>query len=234
MKKQRVDYSGFSLRRLNEPRFSHVKLLAGWIAYFALYFLTENLIPLEKCHVIHGFLDDVIPFREGFVIFYVGWYLLVFGALAYTFFYDVESFKKMQVYIMITQALAMLCYIVYPSVQDLRPAVFPRQNIFTWLLGIIYAFDTPSGICPSLHVAYSIGILSAGLKDKTLPGRLKAALTVFVVMVCLAVCFVKQHSSLDVLAALPVCLIAELAVYGKDYWKPRCRFVLGKTKKRIA
>ena len=234
MKKQRVDYSGFSLRRLNEPRFSHVKLLAGWIAYFALYFLTENLIPLEKCHVIHGFLDDVIPFREGFVIFYVGWYLLVFGALAYTFFYDVESFKKMQVYIMITQALAMLCYIVYPSVQDLRPAVFPRQNIFTWLLGIIYAFDTPSGVCPSLHVAYSIGILSVGLKDKELPAWFKAALTVFVVMVCLAVCFVKQHSAIDVLAALPVCLIAELAIYGKDYWMLRCRFVLGKTKKRIA
>lgn len=234
MKKQRVDYSGFSLRRLNEPRFSHVKLLAGWIAYFVLYFLTENLIPLEKCHVIHGFLDDVIPFREGFVIFYVGWYLLVFGALAYTFFYDVESFKKMQVYIMITQALAMLCYIVYPSVQDLRPAVFPRQNIFTWLLGIIYAFDTPSGVCPSLHVAYSIGILSVGLKDKELPAWFKAALTVFVVMVCLAVCFVKQHSAIDVLVALPVCMIAELAVYGKDYWKLRCSFVLGKTKKRIA
>ena len=234
MKKQRVDYSGFSLRRLNEPRFSHIKLLAGWIAYFALYFLTENLIPLEKCHVIHGFLDDVIPFREGFVIFYVGWYLLVFGALTYTFFYDVENFKKVQVYIMITQALAMLCYILYPSVQDLRPAVFPRQNIFTWLLGIIYAFDTPSGVCPSLHVAYSIGILSVGLKDKELPAWFKAALTVFVVMVCLAVCFVKQHSTIDVLVALPVCMIAELAVYGKDYWKPRRRFVLGKTKKRIA
>ena len=43
MKKQRFDYSGFSLRRLNEPRFAHIKLLAGWIVYFAMYFLTENL-----------------------------------------------------------------------------------------------------------------------------------------------------------------------------------------------
>ncbi len=232
MKKQRVDYSGFSLRRLNEMQFSHVKLLAGWIVYFALYFLTENLIPPEKCHVIHGFLDNVIPFREGFVIFYVGWYLLVFGALAYAFFHDVESFKRMQTYIMITQALAMLCYILYPSIQDLRPAEFPRQNIFTWLLGIIYAFDTPSGVCPSLHVAYSMGILSEGLKDRDLSGWLKAGLTFFVVMVCMAVCFVKQHSSIDVLAAMPVCLIAELAVYGKDYWKPRWK--IATQKKRFA
>lgn len=42
MKKQRVDYSGFSLRRLNEPRFAHIKLLGGWIVYFPLYFLTET------------------------------------------------------------------------------------------------------------------------------------------------------------------------------------------------
>ena len=42
-RKQRYDYSGFSLRKLNEPRFAHIGLLSGWLGYFALYFLTENL-----------------------------------------------------------------------------------------------------------------------------------------------------------------------------------------------
>ena len=184
--------------------------------------------------MIHGCLDDVIPFREGFVVLYVGWFVLVAGSLAYTFFYDVESFKRLQIFLMITQALAMLCYIVYPSVQDLRPAVFPRQNFFTWILGIIYAFDTPTGVCPSLHVAYSLGILSVALKDRDLNPWLKAALGVFVLMVCMAVCFVKQHSSIDVVAALPVCLIAELAVYGRDYWKPHWNRLLLRPKKKIA
>ncbi len=219
--KKRVDYSGFSLRRLKEPRFSHMLLLIGWPVYFALYFLTENLIPEERCHVIHCALDDMIPFREEFVIFYVGWYVLVFGALAYTLFYDVESFKKVQTFIMITQAVGMICYIIWPSVQNLRPEVFPRKNIFTWAMGVIYAFDTPTGVCPSLHAAYSIGILSVALKDKDLSRKARTALTVFVVMICLAVCFVKQHSAVDVAAALPVCLLAEVILYGKDYWKPR-------------
>ena len=223
MKKTIYDYRGFSLRRLNEPRFAHVKLLGGWIGYFILYFITENLIPLENCHVIHIPLDDLIPFDEFFVIFYVGWYVLVVGALAYTFFFDIENFRNVQTFIMITQAIAMLCYIVYPSVQDLRPAVFPRQNFLTLLLGIIYGFDTPSGICPSLHVAYSIGILSAALKDRTWKPWFKAGLAVFVVMICLSVCFVKQHSALDVFAALPVCLVAEGIIYGKKYWLPKLR-----------
>ena len=221
MKKQRVDYSGFSLRRLNEPRFAHAKLLGDWLGYFALYFLTENLIPAERCHEIHCALDDAIPFCEGFAVFYVGWYVLVALSLAYAFFTDVKNFKKLQIYIMITQAVAMLCYIVYPSIQNLRPEAFPRQNVFTAVLGFIYSFDTPTGVCPSLHVAYSLGILSVGLKDQQLSHAVKTALTAFVILVSFAVCFVKQHSALDVLAALPVCLLAEGLVYGKDYWLPR-------------
>lgn len=223
MRRKAYDYSGFSIKRLREPRFRHILLLAGWIGYFSLYFITENLIPADKCHVIHCALDDIIPFREGFVVFYVAWYLLVAGSLAFTLFYNIPAFRKIQIYIMITQAVAMLCYIVYPSIQNLRPAVFPRTNVFTWVLGIIYAFDTPTGVFPSLHVAYSIGILSAALKDRELGIGWKTALTIFVLMVCAAVCFVKQHSALDVLAALPVCFLAEALVFGKDYWLPRLR-----------
>ena len=212
-KKKLVDYSGFSLRRLNEPQFSHLKLIGGWIIYFSLYFLTENLIPQERCHVIHCSLDDIIPFNELFLIFYIGWFLLVAGSLLYTLFYDVENFKKLQTYIMITQAVAMICYIVYPSVQLLRPAVFPRQNVLTSILAFIYAFDTPTGVCPSLHVAYSMGILSVALKDKDLSKGLKASLVLFVLLICLSVCFVKQHSVVDIIAALPVCVLAEILVF---------------------
>ena len=223
MTRQPYDYSGFSLKKLNEPRFAHVKLLSGWLAYFALYFITENLIPAERCHPIHCALDDLIPFNECFLFFYVGWYFLVFGALAYTFFFDVPAFKKVQTFIMITQAVAMLCYIVWPSRQDLRPEVFERENILTALMGFIYAFDTSTGVCPSLHVAYSLGILSVGLKDRRLAPVWKIALTLFVLGVCAAVCFVKQHSAVDVFAALPVCLLAEILLYGKDYWLPKLK-----------
>ena len=223
MKKKPVDYSGFSLSRLNEPRFSHLKLLLGWVFYFVMYFITENLIPAERCHPIHCALDDLIPFNEFFVIFYVGWYFLVFGALAYTLFYNVENFKKVQTYIIITQVIAMACYVLYPSRQDLRPEVFERNNILTAIIAFIYSFDTSTGVCPSLHVGYSLGILSTALKDPELKKGWKAALTFVVLMICLAVCFVKQHSVLDVLWALPMCLVAEIVVFGRDWWLPHLK-----------
>ena len=223
MKRTVYDYRGFSLKKLNEPRFAHLKLLGGWIVYFALYFITENLIPWERCTPIHCGLDDLIPFNEWFALFYVGWYALVFGSLLYTLLFDVPRFRKIQIFIMITQAVAMVCYILWPTRQDLRPEVFPRENFLTSVMAFIYAFDTSTGVCPSLHVAYSLGILSAGLKDEALPAWGKGCLTLFVVGVCLAVCFVKQHSALDVLFALPVGLLAEVLVYGRDYWAPRLR-----------
>ena len=223
MKRTVYDYRGFSLKKLNEPRFAHLKLLGGWIVYFALYFITENLIPWERCTPVHCGLDDLIPFNEWFALFYVGWYVLVFGSLLYTLLFDVPRFRKIQIFIMITQAVAMVCYILWPTRQDLRPEVFPRENFLTAVMAFIYSFDTSTGVCPSLHVAYSLGILSAGLKDEALPAWGKGCLTLFVVGVCLAVCFVKQHSALDVLFALPVGLLAEILVYGRDYWAPRLR-----------
>lgn len=223
MKKQMYDYRGFSFRKLTDPRFSHVLLLLGWVVYFIFYFLTENLIPAERLHEIHCRLDDIIPFNEFFLVFYGGWYLLISLSLLYTLLYDVEAFKHMQKFIIWTQVLGTICYILYPSVQYLRPETFARDNIFTRIIGLIYAFDTNTGVCPSMHVAFSMAVLSVGLKDRSLSKWIKATLAFVVLMICLAVCFVKQHSALDVVAAIPVCLIAEAAVYGRDYWLPRLK-----------
>lgn len=211
--RKRYDYSGFQLRRIREPQFVHVTLLGTWLIYFALYFLTENLIPAENCHPMHCIVDDWIPFNEYWVVFYVGWYLLVVGSLAYYFFYDVKRFRQLELYIFITQMIAMACYILYPSRQDLRPEIFPRENVFTWILGMIYSFDTNTGVCPSLHVAYSLAILSVVWKDENVQKRWKALLLLLVIAISLATNFVKQHSFVDVLAAIPTALIGEWIIY---------------------
>ena len=225
MKRPMVDYRQFRLSRMGEPQFAHVKLWMTWAVYFVLFFLTENLIPAERCHVVHCFLDDVIPFNEYFLIFYGGWYVLVAGSLLYYFFYDVRRFRELDLFIFFTQMAAMACYILWPSRQDLRPETFPRENVFTWILGLIYTFDTNTGVCPSLHVAYSLAIVSVVLKDEHASVPVKAFVTVFSVMVCLSTAFVKQHSVVDIAAALPVVLLGELLIYGRSYWAPRLRRV---------
>ena len=222
MKKPVVDYRQFRLSKINEPQFAHLKLLLGWVVYFLFYFLTENFIPVESCHVIHSALDDLIPFNEFFFIPYCFWYLLIVISLVYFALYDVENFKNLQIFIIITQVVAMTVYILYPSVQNLRPTEFARDNFFTWLAGIIYTLDTPTGVCPSLHVAYSLGIGSCWLKEKSASKLWKGFVVFSVILISLSTAVVKQHSVVDIAAALPVGLLAEILVFGK-YWKNKLR-----------
>ena len=219
----RVDYSGFRLSRLTDPRFSHLLLLLGWVGYMVLYLLTENLITPERCHPMRCWLDDVTPFCEWFAIPYCLWFLLIIGSLLFFMLYDVDSFRRLSVYIIITQVVAMAVYVIYPSRQDLRPAVMPRDNPLCMLMAFIYSVDTPTGVCPSLHVAYSLGIMSVWLRSKDASRGFKAFMVALAISICLSTAFVKQHSFVDIFAALPLSLLAETLVYGRDWWLPRIK-----------
>ncbi len=215
MKKPVVDYRKFRLNKLNNPEYSHLKLLGGWIVYFALYFLTENLIPAEKCYPVHCIIDDIIPFCDYFVIPYVFWYLLIVISLLYFALYNIEGFKNLSKYIIITQIVAMAIYIIFPTRQDLRPESFGNQSFFTDIIAILYSGDTNTGVCPSLHVAYSMGIASVWLKEREANAWWKAFVVVAVILICLSTMFIKQHSAVDFFAALPVCVLAEYLVFRK-------------------
>jgi len=221
MRKPVVDYRGLRFHNLTSPQYRHLLLLLGWVVYFACYFLTENLIPPEKCNPVWCPLDDIVPFNEWFVIPYVGWYVLIVVSLGYFALYHIDNFKGLQTFIMVTQGLAVICYIVWPSRQDLRPDLetLGRENVLTWIMSIIYGADTNTGVCPSLHVAYSVGIASAWLKEKHAAWYVKTVVVIFVILVCLSVAFTKQHSVVDIFAAIPVCIVAEIVAFGGYYKK---------------
>lgn len=215
MKRPFADYSGFRLCKINQPEYSHLKLLLGWPVFFLLFILTEQFIPAAQCRLIHCALDDAIPFCELFVIPYVLWYGLIAFSLVYFLFYDVDSFKKLQKYIFFLQLSAILIYIIVPSRQDLRPEFFPRENLLTDIVAFIYSIDTNTGVCPSLHCAISIAIASVWAKSKNVPKAVKVSIALFCLIICLSTFFIKQHSFIDFLAAIPLCLIGEYLLFRK-------------------
>lgn len=217
MRKPVENYKDLRFSNITSPRYRHLLLLLSWLVYFLLYFLTENLIPVEICYPVHSVLDDIIPFCEVFIIPYVGWYILIVFSLGYFALYNIDNFKNLQKYIMITQAVAMIIYIIFPTRQDLRPEIFPRENILTALITLIYKFDTNTGVCPSLHVAYSLGIASTWLKEDSASPLVKALVVIASALICISVSFVKQHSVIDIYAAILLGAFAEILVFRKYY-----------------
>ena len=93
--------------------------------------------------------------------------------------------------------------------QELRPVSFERDNIFTRFMGWFYNFDTNTNVCPSLHVVGAMAVLFAGWRGEHLKKPvIRALLIVVTVFICLSTVFLKQHSVIDVAAALALCVAA--------------------------
>ena len=129
--------------------------------------------------------------------------------------FSVLRCRQLQKYIFFLQLSAILIYIVFPSRQDLRPEFFPRENLLTDIVAFIYSIDTNTGVCPSLHCGISIAIASVWAKSKNVPKAVKVSIALFCLIICLSTVFIKQHSFIDLLAAIPLCLIGEYLLFRK-------------------
>ena len=211
-----TDLRNFRLNRINEPQYRHLWWLLFWPAYLLRYFLIELFNPAQSYHVMHCVLDDKIPFCEFFLVFYVSWYVLIVGIHLYTLLYDVDTFCRYSKFLCVSMTMSTMVFLLYPSCQDLRPAVLPRDNFLSSVMGFLYTVDTPTNVFPSEHVIGAIAALAAAAHTERLrkPGRL-TILTALTVLICASTLFLKQHSALDVLGALPICAISYLLCYEK-------------------
>ena len=202
-----VNYLDFRPNKLNTDEFRHLKLLFFWPAYGLLFMFVERFYQVPGYCPMACAMDGWIPFNEWFLLPYFLWFVTVPGMLVYLLFYDLKTYRRYMWFIIFTYSTAILTYLIFPTCQQLRPASFERDNLLTRVVAHFYEFDTNTNVCPSIHVIGAIAVLFASWEVKPLrtPGW-KAASMVVCVLICLSTVFLKQHSVLDILAALPVCL----------------------------
>lgn len=209
-----VDYRRFRLSRLNTPEFSHVKLLLFWPVFGLAFLFLERFQPQRSYRPMYCALDDLIPFCEWALLPYLFWFVFLIGALAYTFFFDVRAFRRMMRFVIVTYGVTIVLYLIFPTCQQLRPDTFARDNVLTRFIAWFYAFDTNTNVCPSLHVIGSAAAMLALWDCRALQTRAwKWGVGLTALCISLSTVFMKQHSVLDVLCALPVCALGYLAAY---------------------
>ena len=211
-----VDYRKFRFSKLNTPEFGHLKYLAYWPIFGLLFLTVERLWIRESYHPVSCSLDDRIPFCEYFLIPYLFWFVFLVGIHIYTLLYDTESFKRLMRFIIISYSAAMLIYILFPNCQELRPVVFERDNIFTRFIEGFYQFDTNTNVCPSIHVIGSVAVMLCAWHSKHFStAGWRITFGIVAILISVSTVFLKQHSVLDILAAIPICVIAYMMSYQK-------------------
>ena len=208
------DYHCFSLRRINEPQFRHLKYLIFWPIYLLSFAALERLWIQPYYYPVHCAVDDIIPFCEWFLIPYVLWYAELLLIQVYTLMYDIEEFKNFIRFLSISFLMTLIIYMVFPSCQELRVNSFDRDNLLTRMTSLLYNVDTNTNVCPSLHVVGALGVMFSAFRAKGLNSRsFRVFMVIFTTAVSMSTVFMKQHSFVDVITAVPLSFAVYFVVY---------------------
>ena len=185
---------------------------------FILAFIGVEKMEFGRLHEVHFFLDDMIPFNELFVIPYFFWHPLIVIVLLYTLINETDNFRNLMKFFILTFTVSLIIYLIYPTSLDIRPHDFERDNICTMIAQLLYSVDNPVNVCPSMHIIGCLGMLFASWDTRgkdSVPK--KVFMAVAFVFICASTLIVKQHSVIDVLAAIPISLIGWVLCFrGKE------------------
>ncbi len=193
--------------------FSHAFYVLVLPIYLISFFITEAIVT-DNYWVSYMSIDDKIPFLEGFLIPYYIWYPFMGVMGVYLLFCDGKAFKKFMSFIGISFMTAIVFFLIFPNGQNLRPEIFERDNIFTRAIAGLYIADTNTNVLPSLHVVGSFAVPFAAQNCKKLNKPwLIIILYAIAILISLSTVFIKQHSLLDVIVAVPYSVAFYFLVY---------------------
>lgn len=184
--------------------------------YFPIYMLWFNW--LQQRHTPHTWmhcsLDDVIPFCSWFVIPYVLWFAFVAGTVIY-FFRSPEECLRLCTFLYGGMTICLLVYTLLPNGQLLRPTVMPDNHMLTQLVFFIYRLDPSVNVCPSIHVFATLGVQNAILRSPLLREKRPVLISTVILslLIILSTMFLKQHSVVDVSAAVLLGFVMNHLVY---------------------
>lgn len=186
-----------------------------WGVAAFLYFYIGRTIPMERRHLVWCVLDDYVPFVAAFSVPYVAWYAMQAFTAWHCFRKERKIFRRFIGYILFGYACAIATFLLYPSAIAFRPEI-TEKDLFSRLVGLVYQMDEPTNVFPSLHVIVSMGVAFALCQTKAYG---KPALKVFWWVIALSISastvLIKQHSVLDILAAIPVCSVGYVLFFTK-------------------
>lgn len=204
---------------------THKYALAGlyFFVYLAGFLLVERLNPTAE-HVITCVLDDWIPFCEWFVLPYFLWYLWIpYVMLLFLWREDKQAYLELCFLMFGGATLCLIFYAVWPNGLMLRQEI-TAQNFCADLVRFLRTVDTPTNVCPSIHVSSTVAVhLVIGRSKSFQKCRSVRCLSLLVtVLICLSTMLIKQHSVIDVFWGVVLSVVlGELTWRTEEYRKQR-------------
>lgn len=196
-------------------KYRHAWLLSYAFIYLPWFMFLERTVTRDY-HIMHGSLDDLIPFNEYFIVPYFLWFIYVAGTLIFFLFRSKEDYYKMCAFLFSGMTLSLIICTFFHNGTDFRPVIDPNKNIFSAAVAALYKTDTNTNVFPSIHVYNSVGTHIAISRSQLLSKHkiIKLCSFLLTASICLATMFLKQHSIIDVCGAFLMAYAIHYLVYG--------------------
>lgn len=206
-------------QNLKPEQLKHAVPLLSYMMIYLLWWSHLEDKVTTQFRVIHMSIDDHIPFCELFIIPYLLWFGYVSITVLSLFFLDDDKkdYYRCLCFLFTGMTLFLIISTIMPNGHELRPAVMPRDNVFTRMIATLWSTDTPTNLWPSIHVYNSLGTHFAIMKSKAFEKHhlLQALSLLLATSIILSTVLIKQHSMFDVLTAFALATVMYVLVYGR-------------------
>lgn len=200
-------------------KYPYMVALVYMAFYLTVFHYLENTVVPK--YIIHCKLDEMIPFCEAFIIPYIFWFPYMAGAFIWFKHRGWEDYSKLCRLIFSGLTICLMIYFVFPTGLNLRLANNPHETGFLYnMVVMLRAIDTPTNVCPSIHVMNTVMVFQAICSLENLKYR-KATIAVhFVIMVliCASTVMLDQHSVVDVVCGIMMSVVIHGLIY-KVEWR---------------
>lgn len=185
------------------------------VFYLSVFHWLEANISVPEVWV-HCRLDDLIPFCKYAVIPYFAWFVWIPFTLFYLLWKAPRAdFWRLCLPLFAGMTIALAVYVVVPNGLDLRPYRVYGSDFFARTVRWLYATDTATNVCPSIHVFNSVTLMMAYYRSRTFdePRRrwMRPAAAVLCVSIIASTVLLKQHSCIDVVLGILLALVLDSA-----------------------
>ena len=189
-----------------------------YLALISIFLLVDNInLAGNK---IQSEIDDLIPFVPVFVIPYFAWFIFIVATGIILLKKSKQDLRKTYLSVNLCMVIGLIVYILFPNYQSLRPEVY-ADDIFSQWVRLLQIGDSPSNVCPSLHVAISISLYTGITHSTCFKKRpdINFFTLILTLLIILSTLFIKQHSIIDVAFGTLLGIVVHIFVY-KIYFNP--------------
>ena len=180
-----------------------------WICFVYLitidlltFYATRPILPYLPSHSISTRLDEVIELKPEWVTIYFLSFASWIGTIIWMLCESKQHAYRICGVYSIIMLVSLACFLGYPVRID-RPEITGTGFFNDWMR-FLYRVDSPTNLCPSLHVVISYICWRGTMGCRKIPKWYTWFNLAFLILVCFSILFVKQHFVLDIVVAVVV------------------------------